>query len=100
MGEKPFELVNINATHLDDKFHFLMEIVGPKVYPHQRVKALESHLRQTYPEPIELYAWSRVEMIHGSEGPLSKVGFLQSFSDRQKENLPAEVPLMLEASGR
>lgn len=95
-----YELVNVDATYLDDKFHFLMEIVGPEIYPHDMLKALESQLARAHSEPIELYAWSRVEVIHGTEGPLSRTGFLQTFNDRQKENLPDEIPFMLEASSR
>jgi len=98
--DNTFEVVNINVTRLDGKLHFLMEIVGPEIYPDDKVKELESQVAQNYSEQIKLYAWSRIEVINGSEGPLSKIEFLKSFSDRQNESLPAELPLMLEASSR
>ena len=69
---------DINGTYLDGKYHFLLEIVGPEIYPHKNVKTLESQLSQTYSEEIELYAWSRVEVVHGSEGQLPKTAFFQS----------------------
>lgn len=28
-----FQMVNVNANYLDTKFHFLIEVVGPKIYP-------------------------------------------------------------------
>jgi hypothetical protein len=93
-----YELVNINATRLDDKFHFLLEIVSSEAYPQQKVEALESLLANKYSEPIKIYAWSRLEVVNGSEGPISLTKLQQSFSERQKENLPEEIPIILEAS--
>ncbi len=95
-----YELVNINATCLDGRFQFLLEIVGPNVYPAQEVKVLENVLTHKFGEPMDIYAWSRIEMVHGSKGPISLSELTRSFSERQKENLPAELPLMLEASSR
>jgi hypothetical protein len=39
-------------------------------------------------------------MVHGPQGALSFEELQQTFSDRQKENLPGEIPLILEASSR
>jgi hypothetical protein len=95
-----YDLVNINATLLDDKLHFLLEIAGPEVYPIQKVEALESQLGKKYSEPIKIYAWSRIEVINDSEGPISLTEFHRSFSERQKGNFPEELPILLEASSR
>jgi hypothetical protein len=95
-----YDLVNINATFLDGKLHFLLEIVGPEVYPRQNIEKLQTQLAQNYSEPIALYVWSRIEVVHGPEGPLSLAKLRQSFIDRQKENLPEEIPMILEASSR
>ena len=94
------DLINLIATRLDDKLHFLLEIVGPEVYPHQNVEALESKLAKKYSEKIKIYAWSRIEVVNGSEGPISLTEFHQSFSERQKENLPEEMKMIIEASSR
>jgi uncharacterized hydrophobic protein (TIGR00271 family) len=99
-NDKTYELVNINATHLDGKLHFLLEIVGPEIYPRQSVTALESRLSQTYSEQIKLYAWSRIEIVQTAEGSLSLMELQQSFSERQRENLPEDIPMILEASSR
>jgi uncharacterized hydrophobic protein (TIGR00271 family) len=99
-NDKTYELVNINATHLDGKLHFLLEIVGPEIYPRQSVTALESRLSQTYSEQIKLYAWSRIEIVQTAEGALSLMELQQSFSERQRENLPEDIPMILEASSR
>jgi len=95
-----YELVNVNATHLDGKLHFLLEIVGPEVYPRINVKALELRLAQSYTEPIKIYVWSRIEIVQDSEGQLSWTEMQQSFRERQRENLPDEIPMILEASSR
>lgn len=95
-----FTLVNVNAIHLDGILHFLLEIVGPQVYPRQRVEALQARLASRHLEPVALYAWSRIEVVHGPDGPLSLAELRQSFGERQKENLPADIPLILEASSR
>ena len=89
-----YDLVNINATLLDDKLHFLLEIAGPEVYPIQKVESLESPLGKKYSEPIKIYAWSRIEVVNGSEGPISLTEFHRSFSERQKGNFPEEVPII------
>ena len=47
-----------------------------------------------------LYAWSRVETVHGPEGPFSINAVDRYFGGRQKENLPEEMPLILEAFSR
>jgi uncharacterized hydrophobic protein (TIGR00271 family) len=95
-----YGLVNINATVLDDKLHFLLEIVGPEVYPSQKVEELESQLGKKYSEPFKIYAWSRIEVVNESAGPISLTEFHRSFSERQKGNLPEELPIILEASSR
>jgi hypothetical protein len=99
-GDERFTLVNVNATRLDDTLHFLLEIVGPEIYPRQKVEALQTRLARSYAEKIALYSWSRIEVVQGPEGPLSFARLQRSFSDRQKENLPEELPQLLEASGR
>jgi hypothetical protein len=95
-----YKLAKANATRLDDKFHFLLEIVGPEIYPRQKLEKLQAHLTQKFSEPILLYALSRVEVVHGPEGSLSMKELNEYFSKRQKENLPEVIPLILEASGR
>ena len=99
-GEEAYQLINTNYTRLDEKSHFLLEIVGPGVYPREKIESLQAQLTQKFSEPIVLYAWSRVEIVHGPEGPLSINGLNQYFSSRQKENLPKIIPLILEASRR
>lgn len=95
-----FLLVNISATQLDGKLHLLLEIVGPDVYPRQQVDALHARLTEKYAEPIALYAWSRIEVVHAPQGSMSFAQVQRYFSDRQKENLPQELSMILEASGR
>lgn len=95
-----YEMVNMNATYLDGKYHLLLEIVGPELFPQQKVKELESRLAMKHSEPIKIYAWSRIEAVHESEGSLSLTDFQRFFQDRQKENMPEEIPMILEASSR
>ena len=96
--EEAYELLNVNATLLDDKFHVLLEIVGPEVYPRQKVEALQARLVEKFSRPIDLYAWSRIEVVHGPQGYITPGQLRRRFDDRQKENLPPEIPLLLEAS--
>lgn len=98
--EAEYDLVSINQTRLDDKFHFLLEIVGPEIYPRQAVEALQDELTRKFGEPIRLYAWSRVEIVHSPEGPRSLQAVQRNFGDRQRENLPEEMPLIMEAFSR
>ena len=95
-----YELVNINATRLDGKLHFLMEIAGPEVFPSDDMETLQTRLAQTYSEPINLYAWSRIETVRGPGGLMSTEELNRYFQERQKENLPGEIPLILEVSSR
>jgi uncharacterized membrane protein len=85
---------------LDDKFQCLLEITGPEVYPHQNIELLESRLSQKFSEPIVLYAWSRIDIVHGPDGPLSIKKLSRYFSDRQKESLPDEAAPLPGASNR
>ncbi len=97
-GEKVYKLVNTNVTRLDDRFHFMLEIVGPDVCPRRKIETLQAQLVKKFAEPINLYALSRAEIVHGPEGLLSLKELNQYFSERQKENLPDDIPLILEAS--
>ena len=98
--ETGFTLVNTNVTYLDDKFHFLLEIAGPELYPSPKIKQLQSQLEQKFSDKVDLYAWSRIEVVHGPEGALSMKELSTYFSSRQKENLSETMPLILEASRR
>ena len=98
--ENDFTLVNTNVTYLDDKFHFLLEIAGPELYPSPKIKELQSQLEQKFSDKVDLYAWSRIEVVHGPEGAMSMKELSAYFSSRQKENLPEMMPLILEASRR
>jgi len=98
--ETGFTLVNTNVTYLDDKFHFLLEISGPELYPSPKIKELQSQLEQKFSDKVDLYAWSRIEVVHGPEGAMSMKELSAYFSSRQKENLPEMMPLILEASRR
>ena len=100
VSDDTYDLVNINATLLDDKLHFLLEIVSSEAYPQQNVKELESLLANKYSEQIKIYAWSRLEVVNGSEGQISFSKLQQSFSERQKGNLPEELPIILETASR
>jgi uncharacterized hydrophobic protein (TIGR00271 family) len=99
-SEQRFDLVNMNATRLDEKLQFLLEIVGPNIYPREKIEMLQADLIKKYEEPIVLYARSRIEVVHGPQGPVQLNQLLQSFSDRQKENIPEEVSLILESSNK
>jgi hypothetical protein len=98
--DEGYELVSTNVTQLDGTFHFLLEIAGAEVYPQSRVDALQKQLEQKFPEPIALYAWSRVETVLGPTGQLSLQELNRSFSNRQKENLPDDIQIIPGASGR
>ena len=57
-------------------------------------------MEQKFSDKVDLYAWSRIEVVHGPEGALSMKELSAQFSSRQKENLPEMMPLILEASRR
>ena len=57
-------------------------------------------MEQNFSDKVDLYAWSRIEVVHGPEGVLSMKELSAYFSSRQNENLPDMMPLILEASRR
>jgi hypothetical protein len=93
--DEEYQLVNTNVTRLDDKFHFLLEITGPEVYPRQHIEALKAQLANKFKEPIALYTWSRIEVIHGPQGLQSMKELNEYYGGRQKENLTEKIPLIL-----
>jgi hypothetical protein len=98
--DQVYTLVNINLTRLDNMLHFLLEIVGPDVYPRERIEPLRALLSEKFSESIALYIWSRIEVVHGPQGSLSMKELDRYLSSRQKENLPDEMQLILEAASR
>ncbi len=95
-----FTLVNTSVTYLDAKFHFLLELTGPELYSDSNVERLQAELEEKFATHMDLYAWSRIEVVHGPKGVLSMKELSAQFSSRQKENLPEMMPLILEASRR
>jgi len=92
-----FTIVNINATYLDDVFHLLLEVVGPGIYPRDKLDGLKANLERKFADvPIDLYVWSRPEVVLTPNGFMSFAEVYQTFSARQKENLPDEMMPMLE----
>ena len=93
-----FEIVNVNANYLDSKFHFLIEVVGPEIYPQDKLDAVRRQLAEKFTEAIDLYVWSRPEVVLTPNGAMPLDAVYRYFATRQKENLPDEMMLMLEAS--
>ncbi|WP_338601727.1 TIGR00341 family protein [Desulfoferula mesophila] len=95
-----FDLVEFNATSLDDKLYLLLEIRGPKLFPQSDIDELQTSLTRKYSMPVVVYAWSRVEVVRGPHGEESVNKMRRYFIMRQKENLPKELPALLGSGGR
>ena len=93
-----FEIVNVNANYLDSKFHFLIEVVGPEIYPQEKLDAVRRQLAEKFTEAIDLYVWSRPEVVLTPNGAMPLDAVYHYFAKRQKENLPDEMMLFLETS--
>jgi uncharacterized hydrophobic protein (TIGR00271 family) len=93
-----FEIVNVNANYLDSKFHFLIEVVGPEIYPQEKLDAIRRQLAEKFTEAIDLYVWSRPEVVLTPNGAMPLDAVYHYFAKRQKENLPDEMMLFLETS--
>jgi len=93
-----FDIVNVNANYLDSTFHFLVEVVGPEIYPQEKLDAVRRQLAEKFTEAIDLYVWSRPEVVLTPNGAMPLDAVYRYFAERQKENLPDEMMLMLESS--
>jgi uncharacterized hydrophobic protein (TIGR00271 family) len=93
-----FEIVNVNANYLDSRFHFLVEVVGPTIFPREGLDAARDRLSEKFAEAIDLYVWSRPEVVWTPDGIMPMDAVYQKFASRQKENLPDEMMLLFEAS--
>jgi hypothetical protein len=65
-----------------------------------KIETFQARLIEEYEGPIVLYARSQIEMVHGPEGPVQLNQLLQSFSNRQKENIPEDISLILESTNQ
>ena len=93
-----FELVEVDAARLDDRVHVLLEVAGPQLYPRHEIERLRKRLAGELSEPVNLYVWSRVEVVFGPEGATTMRRLNRYFSNRLRKNLPPEMPLILEAA--
>jgi len=93
-----FDIVNVNANYLDSTFHFLVEVVGPEICPQEKLDAVRRQLAEKFTEAIDLYVWSRPEVVLTPNGAMPLDAVYRYFAERQKENLPDEMMLMLESS--
>jgi hypothetical protein len=97
-NQEGFEIINVDANYLDSKFHFLVEVVGPAIFPRERLDAVRGRLSEKFAEAIDLYVWSRPEVVWTPDGIMPMDAVYQKFAARQKENLPDEMMLFFEAS--
>ncbi|MEN8806636.1 MAG: TIGR00341 family protein, partial [Desulfobacterales bacterium] len=81
-----FDIVNVNANYLDSKFHFLIEVVGPEIYPQEKLDAVRRQLAEKFTEAIDLYVWSRPEVVLTPNGAMPLDAVYHYFAKRQKEN--------------
>jgi uncharacterized membrane protein len=94
-----FKIININVNYLDAAYHFLLEVVGPTIYPQEKLNWVKKHLAEKFNDTIvELYVWSRPEVVLTPEGAMPFKEVYQSFAKRQRENLPDEMMPMIESS--
>lgn len=94
-----FTIVNINATYLDDVFHLLLEVVGPEIYPRDKLDVLKEHVEEKFADvSTKLYVWSRPEVVLTPNGAMSLAEVNKTFSARQRENLPDEMMPLLEST--
>jgi uncharacterized hydrophobic protein (TIGR00271 family) len=97
-GDDRFELLEVNTARLDDRLHVWLEVAGPQVYSPQGVDRLREWLVGELSEPVDLYLWSRVEVVHGPEGVTTMKRLNRHFTNLLRKNLPPEMPLILEAA--
>ena len=89
-----YVISNVNVNYLDDAYNFLVEVVGPSIFPQAKLDAINSHLAKRFPDQtIEIYLWSRPEVVLTSGGAMPFETVFRQFAARQRESLPAgEVP--------
>jgi hypothetical protein len=98
-NEDGFIIKNVNSNYLDARFKFLIEVVGPEIYPQEKLDAVRRQLAEKFTdEDIDLYVWSRPEVVLTPEGAMPFDSVYHQFAARQKENLPDEMMLMFEAA--
>ena len=98
-NEDGFIIKNVNSNYLDARFKFLLEVVGPEIYSQEKLDAVKKQLAEKFTdEDIDLYVWSRPEVVLTPEGAMPFDSVYHHFAARQKENLPDEMMLMLEAA--
>lgn len=97
-NDEGFKIINVNVNFLDTTYHFLIEVVGPELYPQGRLDAVKNQLTEKFiDKAIELYVWSRPEVVLTPDGTRSFDEVYQNFAARQKENLPDKMMLLIES---
>ena len=93
-----FHLLHTNATHLDGRFHFLLEVLGAGIYPKEGVARLKKLLVDKYGQEVDLYVLSRPEVVVTPDRflPLDKIN--EYYVGKQRKKLREEVARMLETA--
>jgi uncharacterized hydrophobic protein (TIGR00271 family) len=93
-----FHLVHTNATHLDGRFHFLLEVVGAGIYPREEVARLKKRLVDKYGQAVDLFVLSRPEVVVTPDRllPLYKVN--EYYVGKQEKQMREEIARMLETA--
>ncbi len=95
-----YAITNVNANYLDDAYHFLVEVVGPSLFPQARLDDINRHLAQRFPdETIDIYLWTRPEVVLTPDGAMPFETVYRQFAGRQTESLPGGTVPELDVIG-
>ena len=96
LTDKRFRLHAFSSTYLDDAYHFLIELKGPRLFTKDDYMGLASDLETALDSPVQIYVRSELESVLGPEGEFSLPDLLDDYRRRNAEAFPEETRRLIE----
>jgi uncharacterized membrane protein len=93
-----FFLTNINATFITDTCYFFLEVAGTRLFSKEDLYLLKGKLSEKFNKPLELYVWSKPEVIVSRHGYASYDDMARDIFKLRKDKFQKEIDKLLNAS--
>ena len=97
IAEDGFSVISSSMTILDDGYHFLFEVAGPRQVTLRDLHALQSEVQQTFKIPARLYIRLVPDTVVSEQGFTSWGELLTTMGERVRETYEEETQELLDA---
>ncbi|MBC2716575.1 MAG: TIGR00341 family protein [Desulfobacteraceae bacterium] len=89
-------LVNINTSVIEGMHYFLLELAGNRYFSAEEVVDIEQKVSALIGKPVQIYAWSRPEVVATADGYASYESTVRDFFSKRRETYKQEIKKIID----